>query len=75
MKNYYHESEIPEKIFKYFEEIMPPVMPCVILDPFSGSGTTGVVSKKLGRKCILIDLKEQYCDMSIERLRQGMLEL
>lgn len=48
---------------------------CIVLDPFSGSGTTGLVAKKLNRRCILIDLKKEYCDMSIKRLNQQILDL
>ena len=42
--------------------------PALVLDPFSGSGTTGAVAKKLGRQAILIDTSEQYCDLAIERI-------
>jgi len=40
----------------------------VVLDPFCGSGTTGVVAKKLGRKAILIDCVERYCKLARERI-------
>ena len=40
-----------------------------ILDPFQGSGTTGVVSNKLNRKYIGIDLEKKYLDISIQRLK------
>ena len=40
----------------------------IVVDIFSGSGTTGVVAKKLGRKYIGIDLKAEYLDMSIKRI-------
>ncbi len=36
------------------------VVPCVVLDPFAGSGTTGFVARSLGRKAILIELNPQY---------------
>ena len=34
--------------------------PCVVLDPFGGSGTTGMVSLELGRQAILCELNEEY---------------
>jgi len=42
--------------------------PGVVLDMFAGSGTTGVVAKKLGRRYILIELKPEYCKMARKRL-------
>lgn len=45
----------------------------VILDPFAGSGTTGRACKDLGRKCVLIEIEEKYCNIAAERLRQEVL--
>ena len=40
----------------------------VVLDPFNGTGTTGVVAVKNGRKYIGIDLSEKYIELSTRRL-------
>jgi len=48
-------------------------IPCTVLDPFSGSGKTGIVAKKLGRRAILIELKDEYCKMPIPKLAQERL--
>ncbi|HDV0868098.1 TPA: site-specific DNA-methyltransferase [Enterococcus faecalis] len=40
----------------------------IIFDPFVGSGTTCVVSKKLNRRYIGIDIEKKYLDIAIERL-------
>jgi DNA modification methylase len=45
------------------------VEPCVVLDPFSGSGTSGTVSLRFGRRYIGVDLNENYLADSINRLR------
>jgi DNA modification methylase len=47
----------------------------LILDPFLGSGTTAVCAKKLGRKCIGVEISENYCRIAVERLRQQVLPL
>ena len=39
----------------------------LILDPFNGSGTTGIVANKLKRKYIGIDLEKEYLDLTIKR--------
>jgi len=38
--------------------------PGIVLDPFAGAGTIGVVAKKFGKRFILIDIKKEYCDMA-----------
>ncbi len=42
-----------------------------VLDPFGGSGTTGVVAQELGRKVILIELNPEYSQFSKERIRHA----
>jgi len=42
-----------------------------ILDPFTGSSTTGVVANRLGRKFIGIDTEKQYLDLSKKRYKKG----
>lgn len=38
-----------------------------ILDPFSGSGTTGIAANELNRKAILVELNPSYAEASKER--------
>ena len=42
----------------------------VILDPFTGSSTTGMAAKRYGRKFIGIDLEKEYLDLSIKRYKE-----
>ena len=39
-----------------------------ILDPFMGSGTTGVACANLGRKFIGIEIEEKYFDIACKRI-------
>jgi site-specific DNA-methyltransferase (adenine-specific) len=40
----------------------------IILDPFTGSSTTGIAAAMNGRKFIGIDMEKQYLDLSKKRL-------
>lgn len=42
-----------------------------VLDPFFGSGTTGVVCNELDRQCTGVELNEEYAALARERLLQG----
>ncbi|WP_030169061.1 DNA-methyltransferase [Streptomyces sp. NRRL S-813] len=45
-----------------------------VLDPFSGSGTTGAAARQLGRKYVGIDLNPAYHDLAKDRFVQGVLD-
>ena len=75
---------IPSKPFKdaHFA-VMPEALvePCIlagskvndlILDPFAGSGTVGVVAKKYGRKFIGIELNPSYAKIANDRLNETL---
>ncbi len=44
-------------------------VPCVVLDPFNGSGTTGAVAVGLGRSYKGCELKPEYAEMGRRRIR------
>jgi len=48
-------------------------LPSVVLDPFSGAGTTLLVAAKLGRMAVGYDLSEDYCEMAVKRNSQGIV--
>ena len=45
----------------------------IVLDPFSGSGTTPVVAYQNQRQYIGIDISQEYCDIANQRLKQTSL--
>ncbi|MDJ1137903.1 DNA-methyltransferase [Streptomyces iconiensis] len=47
----------------------------IVLDPFSGSGTTGAAARQLGRQYVGIDLNADYHDLARNRFAQGILDL
>jgi hypothetical protein len=51
------------------------VVPCNVLDPFAGSGTTLAVAKVLGRKGIGCELNPDYVTLAVERIRSTTKEM
>lgn len=48
------------------------VIPCIVLDPFGGSGTTVAVAAKLGRRGICCELNPEYVKLAIERITPNL---
>ena len=72
----FHPTQKPlALIARQIEEYTEPG--ALILDPFSGSGTTAVAAHMLGRRFICIEKDEDYWRASVERLdkarAQGLL--
>jgi len=47
----------------------------IVLDPFSGSGTTAAMAKKLGRHYIAIDIRQSQVDLTNRRLAEVTLDV
>lgn len=65
-----HPTQKPEALMKHFVEILSNPGDTV-LDPFMGSGTTGVACKKAGRDFIGIELDKEYFHIAKERIDHG----
>ena len=69
-QNIYHPTEKPidlmEKIISWTAG--------GIIDPFMGSGTTGVAAVKMGRKFTGIEISEKYFDIACKRIEQALAQ-
>lgn len=61
----FHPTAKPIELIEYLCSLTPGE---VVLDPFMGSGTTGVACKRLGRSFIGIDLDKSYCEIAKQRI-------
>jgi len=66
-----HPTQKPLAIMRWCLSMAPEAE--TVLDPFAGSGTTGVACKLEGRKAVLIEISEEYCEKAAKRLSQGTL--
>ena len=61
-----HPCVMPVEVMKNIIGILPSDL--LIVDPFMGSGTTGLACKELGRDFIGIEIDEQYYEIARKRL-------
>ena len=66
----FHGCQMPEKLLARIIETASEA-DHLVLDPFSGSGTTVVVAADLGRRYLGIDLSENYVKQGLERLKKS----
>jgi len=68
-----HPTEKPVELMEYY--VNNSTKPDgVVLDPFMGSGTTGVACVNTGRKFIGIELDPRYFDVACERIEKAVLD-
>lgn len=66
---YGHPTQKPLKLIKWCLSFLPDSE--TILDPFMGSGTTGVACVEMGRKFTGIELDEKYFDIARKRIEDA----
>ena len=66
-----HPTQKPEGVMMWCIEQLPADAQS-ILDPFMGSGTTGVAAVKLGRKFIGIEIEPKYFDIACRRISEAL---
>jgi site-specific DNA-methyltransferase (adenine-specific) len=69
-----HETQKPTEVLAPLIEYAVPAGGTV-LDPTAGSGSTAVAARLLGRRAVLIEGREQCCEIAARRLDQGVLGL
>lgn len=62
-----HPCQMPVEVMKNIVGVLPKN--CIIIDPFMGSGTTGVACKELGYEFIGCEIDEDYYNIAKERIR------
>lgn len=65
----YHPTQKPLEVMKWVITLCPKSQ--TILDPFMGSGTTGVAAIQMGRKFIGIEREHKYFDIACKRIEQA----
>lgn len=65
-KDNIHPCVMPTKVMENIIGILPS--DCIIIDPFMGSGTTGIACKKLNRDFIGIEIDKDYYDLAKRRI-------
>ena len=68
-----HPTQKPEPLIAWVLAMFPDSS--TVFDPFMGSGTTLVASKRLGRQAVGIEREEKYCEIAAKRLSQVVLPL
>ena len=62
----FHITGKPTKLLRELVQVAP--VGGLILDPFAGSGTTGIAAVHEGRRAVLFEQSEEYCEIAAKRL-------
>lgn len=67
----WHPTQKPIGLMQWCIENLPDDCE-TILDPYAGSGTTGIAAVKLGRKFIGIEIEPKYFDIACKRISEAL---
>jgi DNA modification methylase len=65
-----HPYQKPESLMKWCIGFVPGAR--TIIDPFAGSGTTGVAAVKMGRRFVGIEILPRYFDIACRRISEAL---
>ena len=66
-----HPTEKPCALMRELIELFT-IPDAIVIDPFMGSGTTGVAAVKLGRKFTGIEIEPRYFDIACRRISEAL---
>lgn len=67
-----HPTQKPESLMKWVLGL-PWTPDGLVLDPYMGGGATLVAAKLCGRRAVGVEVEERYCEITANRLAQGVL--
>ncbi len=68
-KNKGHPAVYPIDLPLFFIKLLSR-KGAIVIDPFCGSGTTGIAALSIERRCILIDTNKEYCKVAKKRIKE-----
>lgn len=67
-----HPTPKPVDLMRWLISVYTPSSESKILDPFNGSGSTGVAAIGLGHNFVGIDMSEEYCSIAEKRIQEAL---
>lgn len=71
IKEYYHPTQKPVEVMKWVMNIAKIPKGAIVLDPYMGSGSTGVACIHTGRRFIGIEKEAKYIDIARQRIDEA----
>lgn len=69
-----HPTPKPIDLMRWLINVYAPKENSVVLDPFNGSGSTGIAALDLKHEYVGMDLSQEYCDISQKRIQDFFVE-
>jgi site-specific DNA-methyltransferase (adenine-specific) len=69
-----HPCEKPLGVMRWLVERVTIDRHTTILDPFAGSGSTGVAAIQTGRRFLGIEINEEYFNVMVKRIKEALLQ-
>lgn len=73
-KNKGHPAVFPIELPAFFIKLLSKPH-SIVIDPFGGSGSTGIAALLNDRNCLLVDNNSEYCKIAMNRLRDEVANL